>query len=287
MAGNRSNAISQFEALEGRTMMSTAAMVSAAKVPVGTAPLHMPAIKTVDPKVTSKSIAYKSFASDPLYAADGPTISDVNQGELGDCYLLATLSAVVKSDPALIKKDIVDDGAGIYTVIFGGAKATKVNVNADLPVMPDGQLAYAQLGDDDSLWVALVEKAYVQYASPKTDAYASIEGGWMTSAFGALGLKSSSLVSAANATALLKSIQADVKAKDFITFGTDSKLPKVSPLVEDHAYEVESVTDNSAGVPVAVTLRNPWGDAVADDGYITITAQQAFSAFAGVVVGHS
>jgi hypothetical protein len=50
---------------------------------------------------------------------------------------------------------------------------------------------------------------------------------------------------------------------------------------------VESVTDNVAGVPVSVTLRNPWGDAVADDGYITITAKQAFSAFAGVVIGHA
>jgi hypothetical protein len=273
-----------FEALESRTMMSAAPLVHAAKAPAATAPLRMPTIKTVDPVVTDKSITYKSFASDPLFASNGPTISDVNQGELGDCYLMATLSSVVKTDPGLIKKDIVSDGAGIYTITFN---KTKVNVNSDLAVLPDGQVAYAQLGNQDSLWVALMEKAYVQYASPKADSYASIEGGWMTSAFSALGLKSSSLYSTASATALLKSIQADFKAGDFVTLGTKDTLAKDSPLVQSHAYEVDSITTNSAGVPVSVTLRNPWGNAVADDGYVTITAAQVYSAFAGVVVSHA
>jgi hypothetical protein len=36
-----------------------------------------------------------------------------------------------------------------------------------------------------------------------------------------------------------------------------------------------------------VTLRNPWGQAAADDGMITITADQAFRAFAGVVISHA
>jgi hypothetical protein len=282
-----SSTISLIENLESRTMLSAVSSVHAGKVPAVKAPLHAPVIRTVDPKVTKKSITYQSFASDPLFASDGPTISDVNQGELGDCYLLSTLSSVVKTDPRLIEKDIVSDGAGIYTVTFGGAQPKKINVNADLPVQPDGQLAYAQLGDQNSLWVALMEKAYVQYTNPRTDAYASINGGWMTSAFTALGLKSSSIFSAANAGILLKAIQKDLKAGDFVTFGTDNKLSKNSPLIADHAYEVDAVNTNSAGVPVSVTLRNPWGDAVADDGLITITATQLYSAFSGAVIGHA
>jgi hypothetical protein len=282
-----SKTVSLIETLESRTMMSAAPVVHAAKAPVAKAAVHAPVIKTVDPKVTAKSITYQSFASNPLFASNGPTISDVNQGELGDCYLLSTLSSVVKTDPGLIEKDIVSDGAGIYTVTFGAGKGTKINVNSDLPVLPDGELAYAQLGNQDSIWVAIIEKAYVQYASPKTDAYASIEGGWMTSAFSALGLKSSSLYFASSATALLKTLQKDFKADDFVTLGTYPTLSKTSPLVADHAYEVDSVQTNSAGVPVSVTLRNPWGDAVADDGIITITAAQAYSAFAGAVVSHA
>jgi hypothetical protein len=102
-----------------------------------------------------------------------------------------------------------------------------------------------------------------------------------------LGLKSSSIFSAANAGILLKAIQKDLKAGDFVTFGTDNKLSKNSPLIADHAYEVDAVNTNSAGVPVSVTLRNPWGDAVADDGLITITATQLYSAFSGAVIGHA
>jgi hypothetical protein len=256
--------------------------------PVVTAPIrHITTIKTVDPITTDKSITYKSFASDPLFATGGPTSSDISQGELGDCYLLATLSSVVKTDPSLIEKDIVSDGNGIYSITFGGPKGTTINVNADLPVFSNGQVAYAQLGNQDSLWVALMEKAYVQYDSPKTDSYASIEGGWMSQAFSALGVKSSSIYTASSASALLTTLAADLKAGDFTTFGTVSRLPSGSPLVANHAYEVDSVTLNASGTPTSVTLRNPWGNAVADDGLITVTPQQAYTAFTGAVMAHA
>jgi hypothetical protein len=52
-------------------------------------------------------------------------------------------------------------------------------------------------------------------------------------------------------------------------------------LVADHAYEVDSTTATT------VTLRNPWGQGAANGGMITITAEQAYKAFAGVVISHS
>ena len=288
---NAGKNVNLFEALESRTMMSAAPLHVEAAVVKKTAPVKtvVPVapkpVKTVNPTTTEKDITYKSFASDPLFATDGPTPSDINQGYLGDCYLLSTLSSVAKTDPALIESDIAADGNGIFTVTFG--KSTKINVNADLPVWPDGQLAYAGLGQQDSLWVALMEKAYVIYTSPKTEAYNSISGGWMSSAFSALNLKSQTIEYAASATALLSTLQADLKAGDFTTFGTLNTLPSSSPLVAGNAYEVNSVTDNADGNPVSVTLRNPWGNAVADDGLITISAAQAFTAFAGVVTAHA
>jgi hypothetical protein len=283
---NQSNAIETFEA---RTMMSAALMphveAAAAKAPAIHAPLkHV--VKTVNPSVTDKSITYKDFSSDPLFGANGPTVSDINQGYLGDCYLLSTLSSVVKTDPALIKKDIVADGNDIYTVTFGAGKGTQININADLPVWPDGQLAYAQLGNDNSLWVALYEKAYVQYHNAKADSYATINGGWMSDAFTALGLKSQTSVTATSATNLITTLAKDLKAGDFTTFGTQNSLPGSSPLIAGHAYEVDAVTTDSTGTPVSITLRNPWGNGVANDGFVTITAQEAFTAFAGTVIAH-
>jgi hypothetical protein len=291
MGRNQNNNPGMFEALESRLMMSAAPLqVEAAavkkaapvKVIVAVAPKI---VKTIDPTTTEIDITYKSFASDPLFGTDGPTASDINQGYLGDCYLLSTLSSVARTDPALIRKDIVADENGVFTVTFG--KSTKINVNADLPVWPDGQVAYAGLGQQDSLWVALMEKAYVLYTSPKTDAYNSISGGWMSSAFSALNLKSQTIETTASATALLSGLQADLKAGDFTTFGTLNTLPTGSPLVAGHAYEVDSVTDDASGNPISVTFRNPWGSAVADDGLVTLTANQAYTAFAGVVISHA
>jgi len=292
MGRKQNNPISSFEALESRTMMSVAPALHvetpAAKPAVVSVPLHaVKPVKTIQPKTTTKLIRYQNFDNDPLFASGGPTMADVNQGYLGDCYLLSTLSSVANTDPALIEKDIVSDGNGIFTVTFGAGAGKKINVSADLPVWPDGELAYAGLGRQNCLWVALMEKAYVIYASPKTDAYGSINGGWMSSAFSALGLSSQTIPTPGSASNLLATLQSDLKAGDFTTFGTQNRLPKNSPLVESHAYEVNSVNDNAQGQPVSVTLRNPWGDAVADDGLITITAQQAFTAFAGVVIAHA
>jgi hypothetical protein len=279
MGRNQKNSVVAIETLENRTMMS----VSPVHHPAVTHIVQPVKVKLVNPAVTSKSITYADFSSDPLFAPAGPTMSDINQGELGDCYLLATLSSVVKTDPSLITHDVVANTDGTYTVNFAGAHGA-VTVNAQLPVLSDGQLAYAQLGQQDSIWVAIVEKAYAEYANPKANSYASINGGWMSQVFSALGLQSESIYSDSGATALLTMLQSDLSAGDFATFGTVAKLPTSSPLVADHAYEVNSVTDNASGVPVSVTFRNPWGDAVADDGLVTVTAAQAFAAFGGVVI---
>jgi hypothetical protein len=276
-----------FETLETRTMMSAAPLLAGHVAPKA-APVKLTAplihkISTINPATTSKSIKYQSFASDPLFAPGGPSISDVNQGELGDCYLLATLSSVASTDPTLIKNDIMVDGNGIYTITLGSGSSVKhINVTADLPVEPDGSVAYAQLGNDNCLWVALMEKAYVEYAASKAPSYAAIQGGWMSSAFTALGLKSQNIFSSTNGTTLLATLKTDLAQGDFVTFGTNATLPTDSPLIAGHAYEIDAV--NTAGTQL--TLRNPWGDAVTDDGFITITADQAFTAFSGAVISH-
>jgi hypothetical protein len=46
----------------------------------------------------------------------GADPSDVKQGALGDCYLLAALAAVAKTNPALIERMISDNGDGTYNV---------------------------------------------------------------------------------------------------------------------------------------------------------------------------
>ena len=44
------------------------------------------------------SVTYSTVSS-PLYGANGPTMSDINQGYLGDCYLLSSLAEVAQPGP--------------------------------------------------------------------------------------------------------------------------------------------------------------------------------------------
>ena len=50
------------------------------------------------------SVSY-STSSKPLFAASGPSMNDVNQGALGDCYLLSSLAEVASQNSA---RDLLD-----------------------------------------------------------------------------------------------------------------------------------------------------------------------------------
>ena len=104
----------------------------------------------------------------PLYGPSGaPTIQDVNQGYLGDCYFVASLGEIALQDPSAIKNMISSNGNGTYSVrFFVNGQPDYVTVNSELPVMTGYQwangsrLEFANGTTDD--WVALVEKAYAQ-----------------------------------------------------------------------------------------------------------------------------
>jgi hypothetical protein len=286
-----------FETLENRTMMSVAPTVHAvvvknALVKTITVPLQ------ADPAVTDPSITYKSFADAPLFSSAGPKPDDIKQGYIGDCFFLSTLASVAKISPNIIRNDITTGADGTYTVKFMTAakRPEYVRVDADLPVWSGiggggGNLAYAGLGAQGSVWVAVMEKAYAEFRT-HSHSYASIDGGWMTEAFSALGLASNSVYWAANSTSLMNLVNAQVKAKHFATFATGDTITGDAPLIADHAYEIDSIQYDAKGRPVSIRLRNPWGvDGAghdgADDGYVTITAAQMLKNMSGVVVAHA
>ena len=298
------------ELLEGRTMMSAApthpaivvdatakaattvkAAPKATKAAVKTAAVTATIALSADPTVTDPTIQYENFANDPLFSSAGPTPADVNQGYVGDCYFLSTLASVAKLDPSLIRKDVVANGDGTFTVDFlNGKTQNQIRVNADLPVWPGGELAYAGLGVQNSLWVAVVEKAFAVYRT-HSDSYASIGGGWMNEVFSDLGLKNETIIAAATATVLSNLIKADVKAGDFVTYATDDSIVGGAPLIADHAYMIDGVNTDAHGNVISIRLRNPWGnggpavDGAFDDGYVTITPAQALADMSGMVVG--
>ena len=244
-----------------------------------------------DPAVTPDlvpAVTYQRFDDRPLFAEQGPSPDDVAQGFAGDCYFLAVLSSVARVDPTEIRETVVDLGDGTYCVQFAqGGKSVFLRVDNELPKLNEfTQLAYAGLGGQDSMWVAVVEKAYAFFRTG-AGTYQSIEAGWMGEADSALGLSSSSTYSASSASSLLSLINKDLNAGKSVTFAVDTPA-EGSGFVAYHAYSVDGVVANAKGVPTHLRLRNPWGNMDGDtttdgvhDGYLTVTAQQALASMIG------
>ena len=243
--------------------------------------------KPVDPKVNKDASGYQSFAgpSHPLFSDAGPSPDDVEQGDIGDCYFLSVLSSTARVDANKIRQSVVELGDGSFVVDFHRSGADVfVHVNADLPVASWGGLVYANLGSQGSMWVAIMEKAYTFFRNGGAS-YASIDSGWMDEAYSALGSSSTSTYSASGAQNLLTLIGAQLAVGKSVTMAFSSAADGAD-IITDHAYSVVSVNNDSSGNPATITVRNPWGvnDASgAGNGYVTLTAKQAFDSFLGFV----
>jgi hypothetical protein len=204
-----------------------------------------------------------------LFGPGGPTIQDIDQGFLGDCFLPASLGALTVRDPAAIHAMFIDNGDGTYSVRFyrnvrGQEQAEWVTVDRSLPVDPNGFLFYCGQGQaandpNEVLWLALVEKAYCQLsASGWNDAdrvansYAAIAaGGFETDVFQqVLGEASASFNVAAE-----PDFRQAVLNGDAVTLDTKMHEPSGSQVLENHAYYVTGY-DASTNT---YTIINPWG----------------------------
>jgi hypothetical protein len=234
---------------------------------------------------TDPSVAYKNFSSLPLFAADGPSPDDIEQGAVGDCWYLSTLGATARRDPAAIRHTVIELGDGTYAVRFEDANSQPVyvRVDGDLPTTSWGALQYANAGRDNSLWVAVMEKAYACFRFGSLASYTDLDGGWMSEAFDALGYTSHAIWRADNAQDLLSQMADELQQGKAVTVAILNPA-RNSPLIGSHAYDVVSA-DTTAGTLV---LRNPWGiDGVGndghDDGYVTVTADQMYASYWGVI----
>jgi hypothetical protein len=106
----------------------------------------------------------------PLFSHE-PTARDVVQGDQGDCYLMASLNAIVEKDPKLIK-DMMRDNGDTVTVRFYKPSGTPIYVTVKKTLSSEG---FLRDGKDDefmyyhtfgaayggaAFWVCMLEKAY-------------------------------------------------------------------------------------------------------------------------------
>src|SRR5262249_9662435 len=90
----------------------------------------------VDAPTTGFNYAYDT--GDPLFAAGAPQYTDINQGALGNCWLLAALGDLANQSPRTIENMFIDNQDGTYTIGFGSDAARDyVTVDRWLPVASD------------------------------------------------------------------------------------------------------------------------------------------------------
>lgn len=209
----------------------------------------------------------------PLFK-DGPKPTDVQQGQIGDCYFPSAMAAIAQNNPEAIEKLIKDNGDGTYTVNFkekdwstGRFKDVQIKVDGDLYVRSWGGPLYgATLGADKGeksmeLWFPLVEKAYATWKGSYNDIG---NGGMSSDVFEAvLGRDGQDMsIKYANPDTLWKTIKTSIDNKQPVSAGTygddQDALYTNTGVHSDHSYSVLGYKEVNG--EKLVTIRNPWGE---------------------------
>jgi hypothetical protein len=197
-------------------------------------------------------------AEGPLFGKDGVDLKkDLIQGGLGDCWFLSGIGAIAEQDPSFFPKHIEENANGTYTVTFyKDGKPVKVTVDNELR---GGQSpTYAQT--ENTMWVAIYEKAYAQFKG----SYGVLGAG----GFGDESLRdltggktrraNADDVSLADVDGMLRQGRAvTIGTRDDGELGVDGFTDN-DKIVTSHEYFVQSV--NPKAHPPTITLVNPWND---------------------------
>lgn len=238
------------------------------------------------------------FDAQDLYVGSGPRGADIDQDNLGDCYLVATMGAIADKQPDRIRNAIqFDPATGNYTVTLHkkewgwlppGFQTKEVKIQVTQQEIVDnlnrhgGSTVDNNPGTDKPIWPAVMETAYAKMhddnpADGLAQGYRVIDGGKAYNAMFALtGTEGENikpigmLDSKTNADYLEKRVSQALAEGRPVTLSTDPENRslweritgdpgKQDGLVDNHVYVVERIYKDSNG-EVQVELRNPWAN---------------------------
>jgi Calpain family cysteine protease len=209
-----------------------------------------------------------------LFLSGDPNLLTFQQGQVGDCYLLAVIGAFVNRDPQAVRRMIKPLPGNLFEVDF--ANGTDVTV----PAATDAELLQgAKLGRNHGVWLSILEKAFasIRETNRKKPGDASVTsavevprdflGGGRTGPtiqrFTGHKTASAQLVRSAknDEQATIQRINALLiqltRDRRLITVGTLGKKTKLPPgVAHGHDYAVLGYNPNLRMVRVF----NPWGN---------------------------
>ncbi|KAM9362469.1 calpain-9 [Symphorus nematophorus] len=211
----------------------------------------------------------KEICDNPKFIVGNADRTDICQGQLGDCWLLAAIASLTLKKEALARVVPHDQGfdhryAGIFHFQFWQHnKWLDIVVDDRLPSVRN-QLIMLHSASNNEFWSALLEKAYAKLHG----SYESLKGGSTMEAMedftGGVGENYETKKAPDNLFSIMK------KALDRgsmmgcsidISSSAESEAKTSTGLVKGHAYSITGLEQvNYRGQTVKlIRIRNPWG----------------------------
>uniref|UniRef100_A0A672N4Z7 Calpain-1 catalytic subunit-like n=1 Tax=Sinocyclocheilus grahami TaxID=75366 RepID=A0A672N4Z7_SINGR len=223
-----------------------------------------------DPKKAVKWLRPKEITSNAVFVEGTMGTTDICQGQLGNCWLLAALSCLTMHPTLFVKvvpsgQSLSESYAGIFRFRFWQyGEWVEVVVDDRLPVR-EGRLLFSYSRTTNEFWSALVEKAYAKLIG----SYGSLKGGIISEGMEDFtgGIAYSLPVSSRPPRMLWRGITAALARSSllscFIHAASVKEIGTVTSegLIKGHAYAItdtDKVQRTSEEV-LLLRLRNPWG----------------------------
>jgi hypothetical protein len=196
--------------------------------------------------------------------ANAISLTDINQGQIGDCFLLSSIGEIALNDPSFIQNMIHQNANGTETVTLDAPHRsgwttvltpTAVTVTNSFPTYGVNGAGQDVVNGVSEIWPQVLESAYAS----ANGGYPGInQGGSPVIAMEELtGQRATWTTNVSGITAA--ELTGYQSAKDLVVMDTFSSTSQYlsDGLVADHAYMFEGVVQTAKGA--AVELANPWG----------------------------